>query len=197
MSTSPPRKLKPRAIVILYSPSQQQSIGDQVMRLMAHSSHRSLATRLGLTLHQCGNPGIPPPLALFPPICPALPLPHIGCPQHPHIVSAASILPDCPAVHVPRSSPSIAGAHAALGCRVGFRLAGAMEQQQQQQQQQNAQFHHPQGSHGPHDSALSVGSSKGDDAERIRELEEEVRALAERASAACTSPLSTHLRCSY
>lgn len=42
--------------------------------------------------------------------------------------------------------------------------------------------------HIPHDSALSVGSSKADeDAARIRDLEDEVRILAERANSACES----------
>ena len=41
--------------------------------------------------------------------------------------------------------------------------------------------------HMPHDSALSVGSSKADeDAAKIRDLEDEVRVLAERANTACT-----------
>lgn len=40
--------------------------------------------------------------------------------------------------------------------------------------------------HIPHDSALSVGSSKAEeDAARIRDLEDEVRTLAERANTAC------------
>lgn len=72
-----------------------------------------------------------------------------------------------------------------------------MEQQQQQQtyqQQQQYQNGYAQGSHFPHDSAMSVGSSKEDDAERIRELEDEVRMLAERASAACKSSY-TAIRC--
>ena len=38
--------------------------------------------------------------------------------------------------------------------------------------------------HAPHDSALSVGSSR-DDAIRIRDLEDEVRILAEKANSAC------------
>jgi hypothetical protein len=41
-------------------------------------------------------------------------------------------------------------------------------------------------SHMPHDSALSVGSSKADeDAAKIRDLEDEVRHLAEKANTAC------------
>ena len=39
--------------------------------------------------------------------------------------------------------------------------------------------------HVPHDSALSVGSSKEEDAARIRDLEDEVRVLAEKANGAC------------
>lgn len=39
--------------------------------------------------------------------------------------------------------------------------------------------------HVPHDSALSVGSSKGEDTAKIRDLEDEVRVLAEKANAAC------------
>lgn len=43
----------------------------------------------------------------------------------------------------------------------------------------------------PHDSALSVGSSKADeDAARIRDLEGEVRVLAERANSACTCEIA-------
>ena len=52
-----------------------------------------------------------------------------------------------------------------------------------------AQNGQPSGSHGfahvPHDSALSVGSSKEEDAAKIRELEEEVMTLAEKANSAC------------
>ena len=41
--------------------------------------------------------------------------------------------------------------------------------------------------HVPHDSELSVGSSKAEeDAAKIRDLEDEVRVLAERANTACT-----------
>lgn len=44
--------------------------------------------------------------------------------------------------------------------------------------------------HVPHDSALSVGSSKAEeDAAKIRDLEDEVRVLAERANTACMSPV--------
>ena len=39
--------------------------------------------------------------------------------------------------------------------------------------------------HAYHDSALSVGSSKQEDTARIRDLEDEVRILAEKANAAC------------
>lgn len=40
--------------------------------------------------------------------------------------------------------------------------------------------------HVPHDSALSVGSSKvEEDATKIRDLEDEVRVLAEKANSAC------------
>ena len=40
--------------------------------------------------------------------------------------------------------------------------------------------------HIPHDSALSVGSSKAEeDASKIRDLEDEVKILAERANTAC------------
>ena len=39
--------------------------------------------------------------------------------------------------------------------------------------------------HVPHDSGLSVGSSREEDAAKIKDLEEEVRVLAERANAAC------------
>jgi hypothetical protein len=40
--------------------------------------------------------------------------------------------------------------------------------------------------HTPHDSALSVGSSKAEeDASKIRDLEDEVRILAEKANSAC------------
>lgn len=44
----------------------------------------------------------------------------------------------------------------------------------------------PPYAHIPHDSALSVGSSKADeDAAKIRDLEDEVRVLAEKANTAC------------
>ena len=39
--------------------------------------------------------------------------------------------------------------------------------------------------HIPHDSALSVGSSTIEDAAKIRDLEDEVRQLAEKANVAC------------
>lgn len=60
-----------------------------------------------------------------------------------------------------------------------------MEQQQQQQLRQDGLVFHQQ--HVPHDSAMSVGSSKEEDVERIRELEDEVRSLAEKANTACMS----------
>ena len=45
----------------------------------------------------------------------------------------------------------------------------------------------PYQAHVPHDSALSVGSSKAEeDAAKIRDLEDEVRVLAEKANTACT-----------
>ena len=43
------------------------------------------------------------------------------------------------------------------------------------------------GAHIPHDSGLSVGSMG--DAAKVRQLEEEVRELADRANGACTSHL--------
>lgn len=44
----------------------------------------------------------------------------------------------------------------------------------------------PYQAHVPHDSALSVGSSKAEaDAAKIRDLEDEVKVLAERANTAC------------
>ena len=47
--------------------------------------------------------------------------------------------------------------------------------------------------HAPHDSGLSVGSStKEEDVARIRELEEEVRYLADRANQACMHTLLAH-----
>lgn len=45
-----------------------------------------------------------------------------------------------------------------------------------------------QKSHGPHDSnatGMSIGSSKEEDVERINELEEQVKELAEKANTAC------------
>ena len=52
-----------------------------------------------------------------------------------------------------------------------------------------AQNGQPSGSHGfthvPHDSALSVGSSKEEDAAKIKQLEEEVMILAEKANLTC------------
>ena len=44
------------------------------------------------------------------------------------------------------------------------------------------------GSHAPHDSnatGVSIGSSKEEDVERINELEEQVKELAEKANTAC------------
>lgn len=39
--------------------------------------------------------------------------------------------------------------------------------------------------HIPQDSVMSIASSKDEDVDRIRELEEEVRLLAEKANTAC------------
>jgi hypothetical protein len=51
--------------------------------------------------------------------------------------------------------------------------------------------------HVPHDSALSVGSSKAEeDATRIRDLEDEVKILAEKANSACECQALTSVRCS-
>ena len=50
---------------------------------------------------------------------------------------------------------------------------------------QDGEPHGTYAGHVPHDSALSVGSSKGEDVARIRYLEDEVSVLAEKANAAC------------
>lgn len=51
---------------------------------------------------------------------------------------------------------------------------------------QNGLGYHPQtASHIPHDSALSVGSSNAEDAAKLRDLEDEVKVLAEKANVAC------------
>ena len=47
------------------------------------------------------------------------------------------------------------------------------------------QQHTPQAGHAPHDSALSVSSSKDEDAAKIRDLEEKVTILADKANNAC------------
>lgn len=54
----------------------------------------------------------------------------------------------------------------------------------------------PYHAHVPHDSALSVGSSKAEeDAAKIRDLEDEVRILAEKANSACTYKTCLLQRC--
>jgi hypothetical protein len=47
------------------------------------------------------------------------------------------------------------------------------------------------GMHAAHDSALSVGTTNGDEASKVRELEEEVQSLADKANNACMLPLCT------
>lgn len=59
--------------------------------------------------------------------------------------------------------------------------------------EQNGLAHNSQAGHAPHDSALSVGSSKEEDVARIRDLEDEVRVLAERANLACMYEQCVHV----
>lgn len=52
-----------------------------------------------------------------------------------------------------------------------------------------------QATHASHDSTLSAGSSKAEeDATKIKDLEDEVKELAEKANAACMSIIHVHKR---